>query len=358
MNILDFLRQKIKPNYKPYNRIEVSSSILASNYRKLKELSAKEIIPVLKSNAYGHGLKLVAKILDDLSIKLVAVDSFPEAQVVWKYSKAEVLFLSELPKKAYKYCPVTKSQFCVSSVEIIDYLAKNLPGSRVHIFVNTGMNREGFKDLPIFKNLDKLKVVGLGSHLAGTKILKLQLDNFLNFKNKLKEQGIEPENIHFGGTEALESPLPEWINSLRVGLAFYGYGLDGLKPALKVISTIIAKQKLSPGEGVSYGPEYIATEAINIALVPFGYFEGLDRGLSAKGKFFIGKRFYAPLAGRVCMNLSCFDCANNDFEIGEEIEIISPTGLNSLANLAQASGTLSYELLVRLNPALRRVLID
>ena len=121
-------------------------------------------------------------------------------------------------------------------------------------------------------------------------------------------------------------------------------------------------QGVLAGDRVSYSMSFVAPEKCNIAVVPFGYSEGLDKRLSTCTKFLINKKgavFWAKIAGEICMNLSCINCFNNDIRVGDSVQIISEvSGFdNSVDVLGQKSGISNYELLIRLNSNIKRVII-
>lgn len=133
--LISFLKKICKPNYQPLNKIQISTERLAANFRLLKNLQPQaEIIPVLKSNAYGHGLKELCQIAKQLNIKMVAVDSFPEAQIAYRYFSGKVLLIGEMPQEAYLYCQPKKTEFCVYNDETIKFLADKFSKPRLHLF--------------------------------------------------------------------------------------------------------------------------------------------------------------------------------------------------------------------------------
>src|SRR5574344_420121 len=210
--MLNRIRQFIKPKYKTLNVIEIKRQFILDNY-KLLQSSQKEaaIFPVLKSNAYGHGLKEMCLILNDSDAPYVVVDSFPEAQTAYKYFKRKVLILGEMPAKTYSYCNLRRSEFCIYNRESLEVLSK-LGRAKVHLFINSGMNREGIKDLKDFLNdnndlLGKVEIIGLCSHLAAAEenneSNQKQLDKFLGDLEILKEAGYNPKWVHLGNSAAI-----------------------------------------------------------------------------------------------------------------------------------------------------------
>ena len=114
--LINYLRQLIKPNYNTLNRIEINQTAILNNLKIIQsEQANSKIIPVLKSNAYGHGLKEIATILNKSNVEMVAVDSFPEAQIVYQYFKKKVLIMGEMPAAVYKFLDWKRTEVCIYS---------------------------------------------------------------------------------------------------------------------------------------------------------------------------------------------------------------------------------------------------
>lgn len=380
--MLNKLRQFIKPRYQTLNVLEIKRQAILDNYKLLQTNQPEAVIfPVLKSNAYGHGLRELCLILNDSEAQYVMVDSFPEAQTAYKYFKRKVLILGEMPAKAYSYCNLKRSEFCVYNRESLEVLSR-LGRAKIHLFVNSGMNREGIKDIKKFlidnqDLLKKLEVTGLCSHLAASEedneSNEKQLAKFLSDLEILKIEGYNPKWVHLGNSAAIFTTHHKSLTAFRSGLSLYGYSpfakdnnnfykTQELKPALRLLSTVVSIQELNPGERVSYNGTYQAISRSKIAVIPFGYYEGLARSLSNLASLVwekAGKRYYLKIAGRICMNLCCLEINDLDVRIGDAIEIISVNkeDKNSLVSLANLSGRITYELLVGLQSNIRRVII-
>lgn len=381
--MMETLRKLKRPKYETFNKIQIIKKNILSNLEYLQSLHKNaEIIPVLKSNAYGHGLKEMCQILNKTKVKMVAVDSFPEAQIVYKYSTKKVLIIGEMPNDAYKYCNLKRTEFCIYNLKTFKHLAKLNKKIKIHLFVNSGMNREGVQDLELFlknieKDLKKVKITGICSHFASadeeSKLNKKQEEKFLKDLDILKSKNINPKYVHLGNSAGTFILKNEIFTAFRVGISLYGYNIFSknhpsfikskkLKPALRLTSKITSIQKIKAGEKVSYNEKFTAEKNTNIATIPFGYYEGLDRRLSNNAKFLVKSLdgdFYAPVAGRVCMNLVSIDCGNNKIKIGDEVEIISSNKNteNSVQNLAKKMGMIPYEVLVKLRGNIRREVV-
>jgi alanine racemase len=378
--MINFLRKLVKARYETLNVVKIKAANLIANFNYLKSCQPQaEIFPILKSNAYGHGLKEVCQILNQTSAKMVAVDSFPEAQIAYRYFNNKVLLLGEMPLKAYNYTKLRRTEFIVYREETLRYLARFGKKVKIHLFVNSGMNREGVKHLERFLErnksyLQKVSVTGFCSHLASaetdSELNKIQEKNFFDSLALFKQAGFSPRYVHLGNSAGIFTVKNELLTAYRPGLAFYGYNpfmkgvrdLPELKPALEIFSRLQLIEEIAAQETVSYNESYTANQKTRIGLIPFGYFEGLDRRLSGQAVFEIlnsSGTFYAKIAGKVCMNLSCLDLKNNAAQEGDLVRIIASTKNqeNSLENIAQISGAGPYETLVRIQANIRREII-
>jgi alanine racemase len=379
--MINFLRKLRKPKYETLNVITINASKLIANFNYLQGLQpAAKIFPVLKSNAYGHGLKEVCQILNKVRPALAVVDSYPEAQIAYRYFKGKILIMGEMPHRAYDYCKFRRTEFTVYNEETLRYLAQYGKRAQVHLFVNSGMNREGIKDLADFisrnrEYLERVEVVGLCSHLASadqdSRLNKEQEDNFRQAWEILKQAGFNPRWVHLGNSAAVFTVKSDFLTAYRPGLSFYGYSPfaddqgrgEALQPALEVFSHIVSLQELKVLESVSYNETYQASQEVIVGVVPFGYFEGLDRRLSNRAKFLVqseNNNFWATIAGRVCMNLTCLEFGQNKPKIGDIVQLVSSKreDANSVADLAALCDTVPYEFLVKLQPGIRREIIN
>jgi len=377
--MLNFLKTIVKPKYNTLNIVKIKAGNIVYNYNYLKSLQKEaEIFPVLKSNAYGHGLKEICRILNKTNAKIAVVDSFPEAQIAYRYFKGKILILGEMPLKAYRYCFFKRTEFVVYNEETLRYLSRFGKKVLIHLFVNSGMNREGIKDLEAFLQrnkhyLDKVTVNGLCSHFASAEMDSIfnetQSENFAADLNTLKKAGYFPTWVHLGNSAAVFKTNNKFLTAYRPGLSLYGYSPfdeNGreifLKPALQVFSKIVSLQDLKAGESVSYNESFRVKEATRIAVVPFGYFEGLDRRLSNRAKFLViagTNKFWAQIAGRVCMNLCCLNLENQLARVGDEVQIVSdnPNDFNSVRAISELIGTIPYEFLAKIQTSIRREIV-
>ncbi|MDP3888516.1 MAG: alanine racemase [bacterium] len=374
--LLNFFRKK----YVALNKIEVSRNNLLLNYRYLSSLNRKvKIAPVVKSNGYGHGIINVAKIFDHLNAPFFCVDSLYEAYELLKAKiKTPILITGYTNPENLKVKRLPFS-YAVFTLDLAKAINDYQPEAGVHIFVDTGMHREGVSidELPEFlnkiKQLPNLKIEGLMSHLAsseGNKDLSFiaQIKQFKKAKEIFKKHKINPRWFHIAATGSIINPETRPIiasisNLARAGLALYGFSSTtfdkNLKPALTLKTKIIQIKKVLKGEKLGYDGTYTAKTNLTIGVLPIGYYDGVDRRLSNKGIFLINN-IPCPILGRVSMNVNIIDLKLvPNPKVEQEVVVYSsnPKDKNSIANSAKICKTIPYDLLVNLAESTKRIIV-
>lgn len=368
-----------KKSYHTLNKIEVSRDNLLHNYRYLSSLSKKvKIAPVIKSNGYGHGIINVAKILDPLNTPYFCVDSLFEAYQLQKAKvKTKVLVIGYTNPENLKIKRLPFS-FAIFDLETAKVLNEFQPGCGVHIFVDTGMHREGVTTeelsnlLNQIKKLPNIKIEGLMSHLASSEsksdpLFLSQIEEFEKAKKIAKKMQITPKWFHIAATGSIINPetkpiIAEVSNLARAGLALYGFSSStfdkNLKPTLKLTTKIVQIKKVPKGEKLGYDGTYTAKKDMLIGVLPIGYYDGVDRRLSNKGIFLVDNH-PCPLLGRVSMNVNIINLeAIPNPKVGQEVIVYSdnPNDKNSLGNSAKNCKTIPYDLLVNLAETTKRII--
>jgi len=295
----------------------------------------KELVIMVKANAYGHGIEEVVPLLKKEKVVL-GVATIDEARRVEKIWKGRILIVEPL-KRFDNLSP--NFEFCVDDYESF-LIAKNMNLlTNCYIKINTGMNRLGFfyndKSLKkIGKMLRKTKFKGLMTHFScpeDENNTKLQYQRFL----KAKKYFSNVENISFGGTGVCEYPFE--FNQLRVGIGFYGYEDKHVLPIMMVESEILDMRTLAEGESLGYGGQFVAEKRTKIAVVGIGYGDGIRRDLSGFSVFINEKS--CKIIGRICMDCMFVDVSEIQCKIGDRVEIKSA---DITANYLK---TISYEVL-------------
>lgn len=379
--MINFSRQ-----YKTLNLIKVSQQALLNNFHFFQNQQEKALVaPVLKSNAYGHGLKLIAKFVDDhIKPPYICVDSLYEAYELEKAkTETPILIIGYTNPNNFKVIKRLKFTFPVYDEETIKTLHTYQPGVKVHLKIDTGMNRLGIHPnqikefIKLIKKFKKIKVEGIYSHLSqadeikSKSFTKAQIKTFGKVISKFEQAGINFKWKHISATSGGTTIINPQFNLVRLGLGFYGLSpfppsssqgkllTAHLKPALTLITHIAQVKTIKKGSEVSYAGTFIAKKKMKIAILPIGYYDGVDRRLSNKGLVAINDT-YAPIIGRVCMNITVIDVSHlKEVEKGQEVTIFSDTKIdkNSLESSAILANTIPYTLLVNLSETTRRVLI-
>ncbi|MDD2840450.1 MAG: alanine racemase [Rickettsiales bacterium] len=379
----------------PLAYVELSSKNLVHNIRIFKRFSNKtRIIAVIKGNAYGHGQNEIAKILDP-HVDFFQVNSFLELKLLRKISKKKVFVLGYVSfvdlEEAIKLNCIL-AIFSLKNLEEIDKLAKSLNVKQeIHIPVDAFLGREGFsKDelIEIFKNikyLKNIKLTGMYAHFANIE----DTDNFLHAKKQIdiysemlelaKLYDFSNLQTHISATSGFfVYEFNKNINSfIRLGIGLYGLwpsehikyqylptGKQGknkieLKPVLS-LKTKVAQIKILPkGYPIGYGLTYITKITTKVAIIPMGYADGIDRGLSNNGEVLIlGSR--CKILGRVAMNMFVVDVTHlNNIEVEDEVVIIGKQGDIEITveEIAKKIDSINYEVITRLNPLLPKIVI-
>lgn len=369
-----------KKEYRTLNRIEISRNNILHNYQYLSSLENKiKIAPVLKSNGYGHGIINIAKILDSKNIPFFCVDSLFEAYELSKNQiKTPILVMGyTIPENLkFKKLPFHFTVYDIETTKVLNEFQKECS---IHIFVDTGMNREGIRieDLPDFlkqiKSLSNIKIVGLMSHLASAEsktdpLFLNQIKQFRKAKEICESYKIDPKWFHITASGGLLNPQTRFIisevsNLARTGLALYGFSSTtfdkNLQPALTLITKIAQIKKVTKDEKIGYDGTYMAKKNITTAILPVGYYDGVDRRLSNKGIVLVGN-IPCQILGRVSMNITIIDISKiANPHIGQEVIIYSPNhkDKNSFLNSAKICHTIPYDLLVHLSETTRRIIV-
>ncbi len=339
------------------------------------------IAPVLKSNAYGHDLGLVARVLDREHIAFFMVDSLYEARrlrssgvgsriVVMGYARPEDIVSSTL----------SHTDYALTDIEQLRQVVERARSSvRVHLKIDTGMHRQGLLPEQLAEALDLLarnasiEVVGVCSHFADadqdhSPHTKEQLSRWLSALSKIEAVYPALEYRHLGATKGIRFAHEARTNVARLGIGLYGFDTSPghntpLQPVLELRSIIGELRSIPAGESVGYNATHITAATTLVATVPVGYFEGVDRRLSNKGVVQV-RGVDCPIIGRVSMNMTTVDVSAVDgVSVGDSVTLISrlPSEQNSVPGIARTIGGDSYKeseyvVLVHIPQHLKRVL--
>ncbi len=377
---IDKLLKSLEREFVVHNRIEISKSALRHNLALFKHLSSQQVIPVLKGNAYGHGVQQVATALKGQDIPYIAVDGYFEALRVREVTRQSVLVMGAILPKNFKRMKYDNFAFVVGDEATIHALGKTGKKINVHLECNTGMNRYGAKpdELEALTKLilryKNLYLEGVMSHLADSdgenpKTVQQAVERFDECVRRIRKAGGNPAYLHVAQSAGSLKALSKYANTIRLGVGLYGINpfpvthelhkvLEGLRPAMQLISTITKVIELKKGDKVGYNYTYTAPRKMKIGVIPMGYFEGVNRDLSSKGVVKIGGKF-APIVGRVNMNHTMFSLEGIDAAQGDEVVVYSDnlTDPNAIDQIAKTHNLFSYNLLTSLSQDVRHILV-
>lgn len=365
-----------------FNNIEIYSSNILANYDYFQKLNSdQEIWPVLKSNAYGHGIENIVKILKSRTCSYFVVDSYFEALQIWNQNPNQsVLLIGPTLMSNLNKLNLSLLTLSVDNLDLIKAIGSLNKSVKIHLKINTGMNRLGIKinELDKYLNLIKknkqIKLEGVYSHLASSDSIDPsqtndQLKIFNQVINQVNNRGFKIKYYHLNATAGCISNQNNINNAVRLGIGLYGYNplekrhplnqqLAQLQPGLTFYSKIVHVNMLKKGDRVSYGGTYTAQKNMRVGVIPVGYYEYFDRKLSNRG-YIKYKEKFLPIIGNICMNLSMVDLLNTKAKIGDEVEIISNNQFdkNSISNAAKLANTIPYEILTRINTSTRRTIV-
>lgn len=377
------VKQLSANDYQTLNRIEISRSRVLANIDLLrKQQPIQTIIPVLKANAYGHGLTQIATILNDADCALIAVDGYFEAAQIKDLSRHQILVMGHILSTNVRLLDTRRCSFVVQDVAGLHAFGKLDRPISVHMELNTGMYRMGLstdevdKFLAVLKQYRKLQLEGIMTHLAdadnaeSTSFTDQQVALYEQMVKRVRAAGFDPKFLHVAQTAGSVKVESKLANAIRVGIGLYGINplavhdpqyklLGGLRPVMQLKSTIIKTHNLKKGERVSYNGIFTAAHDMKIGILPLGYYEGLPRELSVDGYVSVGNQ-QLPIVGRICMNHTMIDLTDTEFDINDEVTVISnDNGLpNSIMAATVSHQLFSYGWLAHLSASVKRLVVN
>jgi alanine racemase len=374
---------------------EINLNALSHNLEVIKTLSfGKQILAVVKANAYGHGIEIISEHLYKLGVRNFAVSSLIEANKIRDIVKSgDILilgitptsFIGEVIENNYIQTIVSVEQ----ALSYADYTGKircsplrnnwqtDLPTAapiRHHIKIDTGMTRFGIstaEELRSIMEIPGLKPEGLFTHLAcadssnesDREFVINQQTKFAEIARKYKiSHGLKCHSQNSAGVLYYSDFEGDMV---RAGIALYGYCAPSLpsglylKPVMSVKSMINQIREVGAGVPVSYGRTYITESPSRLAVIPVGYADGYSRLHSNKGKVVINGEL-APIRGRVCMDYIIVDVTHiDDVKVGDCVEIYGNSHKEiSIEHISESIGTIPYEVTCAVSERVKRMVKD
>jgi len=368
--------------------ILINKNNLAYNLRQVRSTIRKQskIICIVKGNAYGHGLEQIVKLLEvSDNIDWYGVDSLEEALIIRKLgSLRSILVMGYLTVDQMSIAISEGISFAIFDDRVLRAKFKNRK-AKVHIKIETGLNRLGINGKDLLELVKKIKVnkniviEGAYTHLANvedTLDISFAMSQIVKFKfeiNTLHSVGIYPSLIHTSASAAAILYKKLNFSAIRMGIALYGLWPSretrialkmkkmkfNMRPVMSWVSKIAQIKSINTGESVGYGRAWFAPRKSIIGVIPIGYFDGYNRLLSNKGCVLInGKR--SQIVGRVAMNMFMVDLTDTgNISQGDEVVLIGKQGNEEITvdEIAESCLTINYEFITRINSNIKRVIV-
>ena len=365
-------------------RAEVSLGALAHNARQILALAGPaEVMAAVKANAYGHGAVAVTRALAAAGVTRFSVANVLEGVALREAGVREPVLVmgAALPESLPTFARYGLDLTVTSAEGVEAALAAAQAGLAltVHVKVDTGMHRLGLDPHEVAPALRRLAaaeavtVAGLWTHFANVAgpFTDEQVARFDALVAHLDAENVAvPPLLHLANTGGLLA-TPASVSGrqvVRVGGALYGLvsdrmlaGVADLRPVMRLVGRVVQVKTVAAGETVSYGRTWRATEPTRVATVGAGYGDGVPRSLSNRGRVGVGGRL-VPIAGRVCMDMLMLDLGRPagraaSVRVGDDAVLFGPGGPSAL-DLADAAGTIAYDLTCRLTSRVPRLTVE
>lgn len=368
----------------------IDANALAANFAEAKRLAdAREVIAVVKADAYGHGAVPVARRLAAAGCRSFAVTTIAEAAELRGAGITHAMLVlggvhdaAEADEAvALGVTPVVQHAGHLALLrKVAAERSRSIP---VQVEVDTGMARMGIspEEAPsLIEGIARDKAFaldGIYTHLACADESDLaptlrQLALFSEVLAALRSRAVTPRQVHVANSAglvagaALAGAMPAEVNAVRPGILLYGVApaphladAAKLQPVMSVRTRVANVRWVRRGDPVGYGATFRAKQRGRVATLPIGYADGIPWTLGNRGFVLLrGRR--VPIAGRVSMDLITLDVGSAPVEIGDPVLVFgSPSGGGAplrVEEVAEAAGTIPYELLVRVGARVTRVL--
>ncbi len=384
----------------------ISKEAIAGNYRTICRHLAEgcsgqvpQVIATVKANGYGHGVDTMTQVLGDEGCGFFAVSSEREALEVraleenrGRHPAILILgytFPENVPMMvgADIACTAVSPAHGLALAEAAKAAGMVL---KIHIKLDTGMHRVGFAcdtadrraetvaAIASLSHHPHLQIGGIFTHfsccddemldglLAPGETVPLTETQFARYKavvDGLVQEGVDVGIRHAANSAAILGYVPAWLDAVRAGIILYGLAPDGkpwgeddgFAPVMTLETCVAHIQTLLPGEHVSYGATYTATEPRTVATLPIGYADGWIRAYAGAFVTIGDGRF--PVIGRICMDQCMVDITGWEerIHVGDKVVLFGGDRGESLAALAKKAGTIVYECTCHISERVPRI---
>lgn len=356
----------------PLRQLTVDTQAILNNYHTLRSTQNKELLPILKANAYGIGAQTITRALLESPNPppIIGVASIDEAETLRKVSNEFDILVLGFSLEDIEPLVQNGYLLAVSHPEHIDYIhqvtIKLEKNARIHLSVDTGMHRLGIKSSQAVDILCKIRsyptinLEGIYSHFIGSNstafesLSKAQIEQFEQVVASFPKELNQPIWTHFENTFGnIFHPVPS-TNMVRCGIGLYGPQINALplSPALKLETQIIGCMNLNKGDTAGYYQAYKATEETTLGIIPLGYADGLPIDVSSIQVEIQDKLF--NLVGTASMDACWVDLGSFKPKLSDKV-ILFDQKPGSIDTFQRQSKRSLHELLTRLGPRIQRV---
>ncbi len=366
------------PSGSPSIWLEVNLAAIQNNIRQIQSLTRRPVMPVIKANAYGHGLVEVGKAAASAGAAWMCVARLDEAVVLRSSGIQQPILVmgytspDRVPEAIYHQVTLTVHELSVG----LAYAAQAQSQGKilgVHAKVDSGMGRlgvfpeEGPAFLKTLLRCPGLHVGGLFTHFAradepGANTTSWQIERFSRLVRELEASGLRPGLVHAANSAGSLYFPGAYFDMVRPGIAIYGLEPspeaplpEGFRQALTWKAQLVSVKELPAGHGVSYGYRYITTRPERIGVIPAGYADGFRR--QAENFVLVGGK-RVPVIGTVCMDQSMLQLDDvPSARIGDEVVLIGAQGDQVIRaeDIGRAWGTINYEVVCGLANRIPRI---
>ncbi len=368
-------------------RALISKENFLHNLRYIRSrIGAKPIVmSVVKANAYGHGLEIIAKAsIESGEVGYFGVATEEEGVTLRGMTSLPIVILTTALENEIDTFLKHDLEFTLSEYHELETIAAESIAlgkkARVHLKIDTGMRRIGVEPhdalefaRAIAKHSNSIEFKGISTHFATSDELdqvffEKQVRIFTDVVQGIRSSGISVPIAHAANSGAiLQNPSMSSFDMVRPGIMLYGYppskeldekfGVE-LKPVLELVSSVVFIKPVKAGEGISYNHRWHATHDTTIATVPAGYGDGYPRLLTNKISAIINGKLY-PVRGTIGMDQIMIETADDKIRIGDEVTLISSKLPEiSAMGIATKIGTIPYEILTNITARVPRIIRD
>jgi len=369
---------------------EINLDAIKHNYTEIRKITnpRSKIMAIIKADAYGHGFKEVANVLNESGVDAFGVATADEAMQIRNAGfYTPVLILGVVFKDEYKELIENDISLCVSNYknaeEISEAAKQTGKTAKIHIKLDTGMGRIGFicnddiqktvSEILEISNLPNIEIEGIFSHFAKSdekdkSYTHLQFERFTNVCNTLENSGLRIPCRHICNSGGIIE-YPEYhLDMVRSGIITYGLypseDVDkkkiNLQPAMTLKAKIVNVKEIHEKSLISYGGKYTASQGQKIATIAIGYADGLSRVLSNRANVLVNEKF-ANIVGNICMDQCMIDVTDiESVNCGDEVIIFGFDGNNTITveSVALLLGTINYEVVCSVSKRIPRAYIQ